>query len=278
MRSLLALLIVLLTASSARASDLEWDPRWPRFRVAEHIATGTMAATALTLYLLPEKSPAWGGGILFDDAVRDLMRGRTLDSRRLASRISDVAYLSLLIEPIAISGPVVPTLRDSFDVGAQITLINLEAFALTAVLFRVTEVTTRRARPYQWDCMKHGRTDAECHQSIVGRTTSFMGGHAGLAATGAALTCVHQLQLHIYGTVGAPIACGTAIALAVTAGVGRIVADKHYATDVIVGWIVGAASGILVPVLLHYGEDGRGVGDTGASSSAPLVASFATSF
>ena len=268
---------LLIVSTPARAGDLEWDERWPRFRVAEHIATGTMAATALTLYLLPAKSPRWGGGVLFDDAVRDALRADTLPGRRLAARISDVAYLTLLVEPIAISGPVVPALRGAADVGAQITLINLEALALTGMVFRLTEIATRRARPYQWDCLQNGRTDEECRQTSVGRTTSFMGGHAGLAATGAALNCVHQLHLHIYGRVGAPIACGTAVALALTAGVGRIVADKHYATDILVGWVVGAASGILVPVLLHYGIDGRGVGDA-RSTSAPLIASYGMAF
>jgi len=70
--------------------------------------------------------------------------------------------------------------------------------------------------------------------------------------------------------------CGLGIALGFTAGVGRIVSDNHYATDALVGWLVGAASGFLVPSLLQYGFDDKGVGEARTASSAqPIMFTYA---
>ena len=43
-----------------------------------------------------------------------------------------------------------------------------------------------------------------------------------------------------------------ASANALTTAVTRLVADRHYATDVVVGTGLGFAVGYAVPVLLHY--------------------------
>ena len=41
-------------------------------------------------------------------------------------------------------------------------------------------------------------------------------------------------------------------AVALTAGALRLVADKHYATDVVVGATIGFLSGYGLPIVLHY--------------------------
>jgi membrane-associated phospholipid phosphatase len=48
------------------------------------------------------------------------------------------------------------------------------------------------------------------------------------------------------------LACGLLLAISAVDGVGRLVADKHYASDVITGALVGSAIGYLTPTLLHY--------------------------
>jgi membrane-associated phospholipid phosphatase len=61
------------------------------------------------------------------------------------------------------------------------------------------------------------------------------------------------LNLPLYG--GGPfdiMACAAAAALAVTTGVARIVNDRHWATDVTAGLLIGGLAGYGLPALLHY--------------------------
>lgn len=264
-------LLALLTASPAHA-DLEW--RWATFRTGEHIATVTAGLGFGAMYLIPPRDPTWGGGVLFDDAVRSAWRASARPGRRAGAMASDIAYFSLLFEPLVMEGPVVPLARGGKETAQQITLINVEALALTGLVFRAIEVSVARARPFVWDCKTSGGKDEQCHEKGIRGTNSFMSGHAGVAATGAALICTHQLHLQLYGRVGAPFTCATAISLAVMAGVGRVVADKHYATDVVTGWIIGALSGILVPELLHY----RYKKEDTTTSASPVMVSFGSAF
>ena len=70
----------------------------------------------------------------------------------------------------------------------------------------------------------------------------------------AALTCVHHQHLPLYGGGFANLApCLVMMGVAATTGVLRLVYDEHWASDVITGWAVGAASGYVLPSLLHYG-------------------------
>jgi membrane-associated phospholipid phosphatase len=258
----------LLATTSAHGDDLEW--RWARFRTSEQIATVSAAAIFGATYLLPPRDPTWGGGVWFDESFRSAWRASTRSGRRAGALASDIAYFALLLDPLVMEGPIVPYARGSKDAGQQITLINLEALAFTGLVFRTIEMSVARARPYVWDCKNRVANDAECHEKGIRGTNSFMSGHAGVAATGAALICSHQLHLNLYGRVGAPVTCATAISLAIMAGVGRITADKHYMTDVIAGWVIGALSGILVPELLHY----RYKNEDTITSGQPVMVSF----
>jgi membrane-associated phospholipid phosphatase len=246
------------TSSTAHAEDLHWHDEWARFRVSEHVATGTAAVGAGVLFLAPRADPRWGEGILFDDAVRRTLRAESHAGRKRAGAIATSAYMALLVHPLLTDGLIVPLVRHSREVAAQVTLIDLEALAFTALVFEVTEAAVARARPYVWDCMKAGGDAKQCRESARFRTNSFISGHAGIAATGAALTCVTHLRVQPYGESAAPIVCGVALGLAMVAGVGRIVSDDHYLTDVIAGFVVGAAAGFVLPSLLHYGFDGHG--------------------
>ena len=58
----------------------------------------------------------------------------------------------------------------------------------------------------------------------------------------------------------APGVWGTGLTVAVGAGWLRIAADKHYATDVLVGMLAGSAVGVALPLLFHgpVADDARG--------------------
>jgi membrane-associated phospholipid phosphatase len=84
---------------------------------------------------------------------------------------------------------------------------------------------------------------------------SFYSGHAAVTATGAGLICAHHTQLSLYqndlldqGT------CALAVLGTALTGAMRIASDNHWASDVLIGHLMGYTSGYLLPTLLYYKE------------------------
>ena len=55
-------------------------------------------------------------------------------------------------------------------------------------------------------------------------------------------------------SVADALACAGTITLAASTGTLRVLGDRHYASDVVVGAVVGFAVGYGVPTLFHYGK------------------------
>lgn len=275
-----ALAFALVATTPAKAErTLKWKDEWPRFRTSEWIVTGVAGATVLTLYLVPRFTPTWGHPILFDAPVRDALRTDHGPARDAWQQWGTYAYYAMAAYPILIDGLLVPLARGSSTVAAQTTLINLQAFAISGFVFRVTEATVRRARPSVWACKEEKGSYEDCRGSgSLGDTNSFIGGHVTIAATGAALMCTHHAHLRLYGGAWDAIACGVGVAMTGFVAIGRMVTDNHYATDNLAGVAVGTLSGWLMPTLLHYGFDGKGPGAGAAALKyLPLPTASATS-
>jgi len=76
---------------------------------------------------------------------------------------------------------------------------------------------------------------------------SFFSGHEAISASAATLICLQHLELGLFENKGwDATACGVGIAVGVSDGLLRIMADRHYASDVIVGAGVGVGSAFLV--------------------------------
>jgi len=243
--------------TGSHADELRWREEWPRFRTSEAVVAGVGGATIGVLYILPSRTATWGHPILFDSTFRDAWRTNDDRTRSIAASWSDWGYYGMMAYPLLVDSSVALG-RGSSDVALQMTMINLEAFAVSGFIFRVSESLVRRARPHVWDCKQRTGSYEECKRDGIGDTNSFVSGHVAIAATGAGLMCTHHLNLKLYGAVGSPIACAAAIAVTLGVGFGRMVADKHYMTDNLAGMITGGLSGWLIPALLHYGLDGRG--------------------
>ncbi len=69
--------------------------------------------------------------------------------------------------------------------------------------------------------------------------------------------------------MGGTITCVAMLVGATAGGAARLLADKHYATDVIAGAGIGLASGFLVP-WFHYHRRGN-TSETPASASASTL-------
>jgi membrane-associated phospholipid phosphatase len=264
------------TSSVARADEVDgvvWAPRWPRVRLWEG---GAILALAAGSYLIEigvpvPTSPNWRGPILFDDAARGLFRGRSANLEQTAAAVSDNLYFGAVLYPYIVDSYVVALgVHQSPDVALQMTLINLQSLGLAGVLSLGAEHLVGRQRPYVQDCGPDGKASGnQC--GTAGDFQSFESGHAAATATVAALTCVHHAHIPLYGG-GAPdaLACAGMIGLSATTGVLRLVADRHYASDVIVGWAIGVVAGYVVPSWLHYGFGSSDPGEPKAMSGGIL--------
>lgn len=224
---------------------LEW--RYERFRTSEYAVTGVLLAGNLAAQFLRSKEDdvgTWKGPILMDSGVANAMRASTPESRERAAKISDYFLYGLIALPY-MDAAYAATVRKSPDVAWQMTLINTQAFALTGLLTFGIKTLTSRERPWTSSC---DANDPSCKSN-----DSFLSGHASMAFTSAGLTCAHHQALHLYGNAAADVsACLLSFAAASTTGALRILADRHYASDVFAGAIIGMTSGYVLPMLLHY--------------------------
>jgi membrane-associated phospholipid phosphatase len=237
---------------------LVYQKRWRRFELVDYVTSATIGMTFVYVhfYAKPPLEPNWTGPILFDRRVRDALVGGSRDARNNAGVVSDVLWYVPLLLPFFESA-LVPLFSDHFnvDVAWQLSAINLQSAAVNALLTRSGHRFVARERPDVGPCSYDESYDDHC---FGGSNASFPSGHASAAFMGAGLACAHHSNLPLYGG-GAPdvAVCVATTAMAVGNGFARIVADRHYASDVIAGAAIGAMSGLAMPVLLHYGGFGN---------------------
>ena len=236
-------------SSNKRAHRLEW--KWRRVHWGEVAASAALGVTTLVINQTTEASRRWTGGILFDDRIRNGIR--TTGKRKKRIRIaSDVIEFSLIGSPVLINTIGVALIGDrNVDVAGQMFAIQMQAYAMSGFLTVATKTLAGRQRP-DAEAAGCGGNGVECGS---GANRSFFSGHAAFAFTSAGLACVEQNNIELFGRVGSKFACGLALTAASTASIFRIIGDKHWATDVLVGAGVGLWSGWLMPWVLHYRHD-----------------------
>jgi membrane-associated phospholipid phosphatase len=231
----------------AAADRLWFDelPLEPRFRV-EHAprplgSWWTTAALGVGLASVrygwdgPEE-PRWEGGVLFDDPLRQALRAGSRSDRERADAWSDALQV-LVWGQLFVDTSLV---RDR-HVQLDLWRINLDSTFASLWAAELTKTGLARERP-----------DGS-------NARSFLSGHATNAATGAGLVCAHHLHGHLYGNAIADrMACATAVTAALASGILRVVADKHYATDVLAGWGTGFLLGYLLPSRWYYHPEAEG--------------------
>lgn len=258
-------------ARAEPARTVTWRDDWTRFRPVEYGVTGVAIGGAAVLLLTSpdNRAPRWTGGILIDDGVRDALRLSSPAGRRRAQDVGTKLYFGALAFPylVDVAGASLVAHR-SPDVAAQLALMDTEVFALVGVLnFGLTNAIARQ-RPLVRACA--GGADPEfprCTES--GRDyQSFFGGHAAVSFAAAGLTCAHHQNLPLYGG-GAPdiLACAALVANGAAVAWTRMMADKHYLSDNLVGAALGFGLGYGIPSYLHY----RGKGSLSARLGLPAV-------
>jgi membrane-associated phospholipid phosphatase len=256
-----------LGASAGRAQDeqsparVEWSSRWASFRWWEYGATPVLGAASIYLHYyapLPAQSK-WQGDNAVDGTIRGWLRADTREGRDQAGTIGDALWLGGTAVPFVVDLPVVLLAHRQPYVAWQLLMMDLEANAVVGFINNALFYEVGRGRPSYARCATDASYDALC--GSTGNNASFPSGHVLGIATAAGLTCVHHRYLPIYGsaTAGAA-ACVIMTAATAATGVTRIVADRHYASDVVVGAAIGFAGGYGLPWLLHYRTAGEGAG------------------
>jgi membrane-associated phospholipid phosphatase len=266
-RTLALTITLLLTAAPLRAQTaLEspapehtlWRKSLPGFSWAEGAAmVSAGVATGILALQAPPSEPRWQGGILFDDAVRDTLRLDSAKGRQRLRSIGDMPYyfaplLPLIVDPLVVAWLV----RDDPTLAYNLAFMGLEAFSYAGLLSFVSTRLSVRERPDASECRRQ-------HPDFVGcepDTEAFWSGHTSIVAASAGLVCAHHHHLPLWGSPLADAgACVLATSGAVVTASSRLLADRHYASDVLVGMGIGFGIGYAVPVLLHYSREAPGV-------------------
>ncbi|MGK3989640.1 phosphatase PAP2 family protein [Sorangium sp. So ce136] len=248
----------------AAPPKIAWDPRWPRFRTSEYVATGLLAATAFGTLAIPPSEGRWTAVNGFDGSAREALRIRSDRQRETARDASDL-LLTVMTNHLAVDSLLVAWWgHGRGSVAWEIAMIDIEALTLNAALNGVVAGLTSRERPYRAVCTGPvEEQDRDCRGSK--RYRSFFSGHSSTAFTAAALTCSHHAHLPLYGG-GAPdaLACVASLGTAAAVATLRVVSDQHFATDALTGAAVGTLTGLAVPWLLHYRGGAAAEADTAA--------------
>lgn len=235
-----------------QARGTHWKPWWPRFHWVEGVVTVAAEAAAIAIYVAePYREVRWLDGAPLDHELRDALRIESWDDRRVWVTTSDVLFITMLVWPVAIDALLLSGLvhRDT-DTMLQMMLIDAEVLAIAHLVHWLTTRVVGRARPIHREC---AATDS-CSDRGVGPVASFVSGHSLMAYAASGLVCTHHLQNPwLTGSrEGAAIACASSLALATATSAMRVMADLHWASDVGIGAVIGAAIGWVLPLALHY--------------------------
>lgn len=207
-----------------------------------------ISALSSTAHAQLDWEPETPGAPTIDSTVRAALRGGTEDVRGRARTVSDVLLLATL--GVAITDTILdPLSHDDPDALGPSLFFGASALALTWTLGELVKHATVRARPYTLAC-----DEAPFACDARAATLSFYSLHAALAATGAAMVCARRSALGDAWDTGICIgSIGAAAAVALL----RIVGDMHHATDVVVGALLGIASGLAFGALVSSSSELR---------------------
>ena len=160
-----------------------------------------------------------------------------------AARTSDILLVA------GIGGALTMALidRPTARMGQPLAIMG-ETGLLTVGLTEMVKNVAHRARPYAYnpDVPDDVRMAADAY-------TSFWSGHT---ATTAAMTfaCAQLVQQSDASRIAKTITWSAAIAWPMAVGFYRVKAGKHFPTDVIAGYFIGAGIGLAVPYLHQTGR------------------------
>lgn len=255
-----ALLLALLAPRPAPAAAPE-ELRFDLTRSA--VVAGSLLGAALVSALVqdpltPPRCRICGAGAV-DTWTRTQLRWA---DGRGASTASDVMLAAV---PALAGGALVLSSLGAGDSRTALEdgLMMLEATSVAVLATQVAKLAAARLRPYAW-AEPAGDHGPDSRRSFWSGHTAFTFAAASAAGTVARLR----------GYRSWPWILGLGMAGAAATGWLRMAADRHWATDVLVGAAVGTAAGLGIPAWLH----GRRAGGAGGARVAAVPFGIAGEF
>ena len=165
-------------------------------------------------------------------------RGATTNNSIAARKASDILLQSSFAVPFTLL--LGQASRDDFVKGG---LLTVQTLLVNAALTDLTKVLAKRNRPFVYNEF------TSINQKLSKKArTSFFSGHASTVAS------MYFLSAKMYSdyypnSSWKPAVWSAAIILPATTALLRVKAGKHYFTDVLTGFLVGATVGYLIPEL-----------------------------
>ena len=236
MKKIALIVIVLIYSTSIAQQDnspYEW--KWVRDGVWTGAAFGT---SAYGLHLIKNKDDISIAQVnaLNKDYINVIDRWVAGNSSENANSISNIPFAASFILPFGL------LLNDDInDHTGQFLGMYLQSLSTTSALYTVTAGLVNRTRPYVYDeTVDMGRRTSKNGQR------AFYSGHVAASATAtffaAKVYCDYNPDVTGKGYIWAAAATVPAVV-----GYFRLQAGQHFLTDVLLGYGLGAATGILIP-------------------------------
>ena len=223
------------------------------------LATGSAGVTA-SILLRNKREPLSLediGKLNVDDILA--IDGRGDNYAEGAATTSDVLVISSFATPLALLA-FDETRGDAGTLG----LIFLETVMLNEALTGITKALISRPRPYTYN-----QNAPEAVRTSRENTFSFFSGHTSHSAAVSFFTA-KTLSDYVDRPGVRAVAWTGAFLLPAATGFFRYKAGKHFPSDVIIGYIVGATVGFVVPHI-HKTSQNEDADGTGISRGMPLV-------
>lgn len=241
MKSLISfLLLFTFITGTVSAQDNDDSPYKTRFAVDAPVIAAGMGLSAYGLKLMQDKPGFTEAEIMriSKNDVNSFDRFGAGNYNLDAKKISDIPFYGSFAMPFAM------LLNNNVrQKTGQVLVLYVETMAITGAIFTMTNGNVERARPlvYNRNVPMKERTESNAQNS-------FFAGHT--AATAAATFFAAKIFHDFNPDSGArPYVWAAAAAIPATVGYLRLEAGKHFLSDNIIGYTIGAATGILVPQL-----------------------------
>ncbi len=233
------------------------------------VAMGLAPSTGISATHLSVGDGHWRGGILFDEGFRSAIRLSAVGDQEIARTISDVLMISTITGVMAVDAIGAPAAQGNGDLAWSAAFAHTAALGITMAAGEIIKHAVGRARPFERECQRdperHGCGDGDIF-------SSFYSLHAGMTFTSAGFSCSMHMSRGLYGDAAADAtACGVSLAMATATGLLRVISDRHYLSDVLVGAAMGFLVGYLVPLAIVQEQDPALPQPAAAALTAPSV-------
>ncbi len=225
---------------------------WPRQELPvsplwDGVAAGALGvATLVVQFGVPNPSVAKWSSTGFDDWVRGWLKISSESGRNTAAFTSDVFVYTLAAAPFINAFFVAGWEHERMDVAWKLAALDAETLLTVTFVTLSLQKLTARERPFVKDCQTNPNL-SEC--SIGGKYASFPSAHTSVVFAAVALECFHHGFLDTSHTGWGAAVCPVTIVVATGTALLRIAADRHWATDVIAGAVLGGTLGYAIPAL-----------------------------